>query len=648
MKRFHRLFFCIAAVLWFPVWMSDAFAGDRKEYAVKNIPAALLVDADAVVRTAVTHFEIKKVLRSFLKIKRAVTIFKSDKRDYGCLYIPYDKFTNINNLDGALFDVDGEKIRGLESTDIKDISSFDGSALISDERMKIVELYNDRYPYTVEFTYEIEYEQNLNWPDWSSQETLDAVEQSRFEVALPAGDTLQHWCSSDTVKPVLSYYGSLDGDKKKFVWEARNLPKLLKDVVGDDNEDFSTVVHIAPTLFEIDHYAGDMRTWRDFGKWDYSLLKDRDILPESVQKEIRSLIQPSDSIRTKISKLYRYMQDHTRYISIQLGIGGWQPFDAAYVHEHGYGDCKALSNYMVALLKTAGITAYSVLIRPGDYRYTFNESFPSNQFTHVIVCVPFQKDTVWLECTDSSIPAGHLGFFTEHRGALLISPEGGFVVHTPRSTPEQNSQISQATVVLTSAGNAGVSCTTQRTGDQADYIRFAMDKVSPRDRERWILKTLDIPTANLNKYSIDGLETRSPEILLNLELDLPRFASFSGDRIFFKTNLLNRYTSIPHKIERRLSPLRYEYPYLDRDSIVYKLPQGYVIETLPPEVRLTTSFSSFIARTVLLGDSIVVYTRSLQIHEYVIPADHYAEYRKFWSDVVSADRAQVVLVRKPW
>jgi len=61
-----------------------------------------------------------------------------------------------------------------------------------------------------------------------------------------------------------------------------------------------------------------------------------------------------------------------------------------------------------------------------------------------------------------------------------------------------------------------------------------MDKVSPRDRERWILKTLDIPTANLNKYSIDGLETHSPEILLNLELDLPRFASFSGDRIFFK------------------------------------------------------------------------------------------------------------------
>jgi len=85
------------------------------------------------------------------------------------------------------------------------------------------------------------------------------------------------------------------------------------------------------------------------------------------------------------------MQDHTRYISIQLGIGGWQPFDAAFVQEHGYGDCKALSNYMVALLKTAGITAYSVLIRPGDYRYTFNESFPSNQFTHVIVCVPFQK-----------------------------------------------------------------------------------------------------------------------------------------------------------------------------------------------------------------------------------------------------------------
>ena len=44
--------------------------------------------------------------------------------------------------------------------------------------------------------------------------------------------------------------------------------------------------------------------------------------------------------------------------------------------------------------------------------------------------------------------------------------------------------------------------------------------------------------------------------------------------------------------------------------------------------------------------TVIMYIRSKEIREYSITADKYSEYRKFCSDIVKADKAQVVLIRK--
>ena len=132
----------------------------------------------------------------------------------------------------------------------------------------------------------------------------------------------------------------------------------------------------------------------------------------------------------QIKILYHYLQDETRYVNISIKTGGLKPFPAAFVTEKKYGDCKALTNYMKAMLSHIGITSYYSKIFAADAVKNIDKSFPSQQFNHVILCVPFEKDTIWLDCTSKG-PFNYLGTFTQNRDAYIIKKNSSFFAKTP-------------------------------------------------------------------------------------------------------------------------------------------------------------------------------------------------------------------------
>src|SRR4030095_3800912 len=137
-----------------------------------------------------------------------------------------------------------------------------------------------------------------------------------------------------------------------------------------------------------------------------------------------NLVKDAPSESEKIKRIYEYMQNNFRYVSIQLGIGGYRPFSATFTDQKKYGDCKGLSNYMKAALKSVGIKSHIAIINAQYNAEPVDPDFPANNFNHAILCVP-GKDTIWLECTSSSAEFGKLGTFTENRNALLVTENGG-------------------------------------------------------------------------------------------------------------------------------------------------------------------------------------------------------------------------------
>src|SRR6202012_193753 len=170
--------------------------------------------------------------------------------------------------------------------------------------------------------------------------------------------------------------------------------------------------------------------------------------------EVKKMTDTIKTDKEKAKFLYKYLQQNVRYVSIQLGIGGYKPFPATFVDEKKYGDCKALANYMRALLKAVNIPSYYAIIRAGTNQEPADFSFNENVFNHAIVCIPFKNDTTWLECTSNTSPFGKLGSFTENRNALLITEDGGKLVNTPRSTMQDNQFNSEVHLVLKPNGGA--------------------------------------------------------------------------------------------------------------------------------------------------------------------------------------------------
>jgi hypothetical protein len=79
------------------------------------------------------------------------------------------------------------------------------------------------------------------------------------------------------------------------------------------------------------------------------LNENRENLDDTNIPEVDQQVNSLKTNEEKIQFLYRYLQNNYRYVSIQLGIGGWQAQTAKYTLQQKFGDCKALVTIMKGL-----------------------------------------------------------------------------------------------------------------------------------------------------------------------------------------------------------------------------------------------------------------------------------------------------------
>lgn len=629
-------------LLWLPLLIScssQRLPESSTEFAVS--PFLILKSGHSVVQDYSAHLRINSTDHATYRIQKVTTVMSADARDEGRLILPYGGFQDILNVEGAIYSKNGNLIRRLTKSDGMDFS-LSSYSLYQDTRIKMYELYSDEYPYTTVYDYEIEYNGLLNLPAFHPQSRNQYVEKASLTVTTPKDLTLKYRSlniGSDVRKNVVN-------EEYIFSWQINDLKPLEKEPYGKSFVEVAPRILLATESFKMADSEGSLDSWNSFGQWYYSLSKGRNELPESIKEEVRSIFDKAPDRKQGIRDLYEYMQNKTRYVSIQLGIGGWQPFEADYVEQKGYGDCKALTNYLQAILNYAGVEAYPVLIKNGRSVPDIVTDFPSNQFNHVILWVP-EADTVWLESTSQTMPFNYIGFSNSNRHGLAVTPDSSFLIKTPVYDYRMNRQKNDTEVSLDPEGNATIDIKSSYSGYYLDELLANIAKKSEAGRQKWVHEQLTLNSFEIENADFSDLDRREKEPALHLKILNPRYAAKTGSRLFIPINKLNKWDrEIPDMDKERTEEIDLKYSFREEDNSIFNLPSGYEIEVIPNSTELQAGFGVYNLKIEKDGTGKVEVSRILQITERILPADSYDEVRNFFARVSEYDSKNIVLVKK--
>ena len=548
----------------------------------------------------------------------------------------YNKSNKIKNLNVTVYNSSGVKVKKFGKADFKDRSLLDDSTMFSDSRLLFLDYTPTAYPFVLEYECETESVNTAFLNAWSPISNLhETVLEATLEIIknpeCPVNVKVQK-LEEFKVEKVES--------ASKTVYSVKNIMAIKPEANSDYSKEFP-MVKMYLKKASLEGYELNMNSWDEFGKMFYDyFIKDNGTISDKTKLKLDNIISANDSKLDKIKKIYKYVQDNTRYVSVQVGIGGWKPMEVSDVEKYGYGDCKALSNFTRSLLKAYDVESYYTVIYGGDKR-KLDEEIVSMQGNHAILAVPNDENYIFLECTSQTNPFSYLSDFTSNRNAFIIKPNGSEIVKTSVYKTEKNTQETKSKVIVLSDGT--VSGNVEIISKNIQYNNVShLENKSLKEQ----LDYYKDHFGHLNNLEVSNLKLKNNKE----DFSFSEAFSFKAENYYEKSlntiilplNVLNRYSRTPLKYRNKKFSFEIEYGYIDADEIEMILPQNYSITQLPEKINLKEKFGEYNA-SIELENNKLVYKRKLTIYDAIYPKEDYEVYRKFIEQISKSDNIKIII-----
>ena len=630
-----------------PAWMHAAASAPLPPHDEKT-DAILLYSED------VTVVQPDGKTRGFER--RAYKILRPDGRGVGVVRAYPSSATKVGGMRGWCIPAQGKdyevKDKDAMETAANDIEN---GILATDVKEKILKIPASEPGNIV--GYEIEYQERpyVLQDGWTFQGRYPAGE-AHYTLQLPAGwEYKAVWLNHAEVAPTPI-------GNNQWQWVVRNVPEIRWEVEMPPLRGLAgqmLVAFLPPGGVQ----NGGFISWADVGKWETGLANGRRDASLEIKQEVSALTANQKTQLAKMRSLAQFLQTDIRYVGIELGIGGWQPHAAADVFSHRYGDCKDKATLLSTMLKEAGIDSYYVVVN--TRRGVVGSAMPASPFwfNHVILAVRLPEGSddrslaavlvhptlgrlLIFDPTDEYTPFGHIRGALQGNYALLVTPDGGDLIHLPALEPARNGVTRSAKMTLDPSGNLKGDVEEIRLGDAANHQRHELRSVTKDiDRIKPIetLLSHSFTEFHITRASVTNLQQNALPFQCNYTIMAPSYAKSAGNLLLVRPRLIGSETrDLLETKEARKYPVEFAGPERDVDTFEITLPAGYEVDDLPPPVNADYSFASYHSKTEVNGNTLK-YTRTFEVKELSVPLSKVEDLKKLYRIIAGDERNTAVL-----
>lgn len=655
-KLLSVLFWALVCILACAPLCAASSEAPQWMHAVVNAPLPAHDEkTDAVLLYSETNVNVISADKIKKVVRRAYKVLRPGGREYGTVFVSMNSNRKVTSLHGWCIPAQGKdyEVKDKDGAEIS-IPKVEGSELISDVRMKVLQIPAPDPGNVIGYEYEVEEHPLVLQDVWSFQQE-DPVREVHYSLQLPGGwEYKSAFLNYAEVKPTQS-------GGYQWQWSLSDIKGIRKE------DDMPPLVGVMGQMLVSFYPAGGAATngftnWEQMGRWYANLTTGRRDASNEIKQKAAELTASTPTQLDKMRAIARFMQQDVRYVAIELGVGGWQPHSAAEIFSHRYGDCKDKATLMSSMLSAIGVESYYVAIN--TERGSITADTPANQgFDHVIIAiklpdgvndaslvatvtVPKVGRVLFFDPTNEFVPFGQIGGYLQANYGLLVTSDGGQLVELPEQPLNMNSITRTAKFTLDPTGKLEGSVEEMRMGDRAWTQREALRAVTSNTERIKPIESLlagSLSNFHITKASIVNLAHNDQPFGFNYTFEADNYAKTAGDLLLVRPRVIgSKSRGILETKEPRQFPIEFEGPVQDTDNFEITLPAGYQVDELPPPVDADFGFASYHSKTEVKGN-VIDYTRTFEVKELSVPVNKADQLKKFYRIIASDERNTAIL-----